>query len=75
MISCAHGMQVMEAAVIAVPHPKWTERPLLVVVPQPKSNLSKDDMLKFLQVHHLPLLCDFIMNESTSLHSLHRCYL
>ncbi|KAA6427017.1 MAG: long-chain fatty acid-- ligase [Trebouxia sp. A1-2] len=40
---------VMEAAVIAVPHPKWTERPLLVVVSAPNSNLSKDDMLSFLQ--------------------------
>ncbi len=40
----------MEAAVIAVPHPKWTERPLLVVVSAPHSNLSRDDMLSFLQV-------------------------
>jgi fatty-acyl-CoA synthase len=29
---------VAEAAVIGVPHPKWTERPLLVIVPQPGSN-------------------------------------
>lgn len=43
------ALQVMEAAVIAVPHPKWTERPLLVVVSAPNSNLSKDDMLSFLQ--------------------------
>lgn len=34
---------------IAVPHPKWTERPLLVVVSAPHSNLSRDDMLSFLQ--------------------------
>ena len=40
----------MEAAVIAVPHPKWTERPLLVVVSAPDSNLSRDKMLSFLQV-------------------------
>ncbi len=40
----------MEAAVIAVPHPKWTERPLLVVVSAPHSSLSRDDMLSFLQV-------------------------
>ncbi len=45
--------QVMEAAVIAVPHAKWTERPLLVVVPAPQSNLSRDDMLSFLQVHSM----------------------
>ena len=42
--------QVMEAAVIAVPHPKWTERPLLVVVAAPNSSLSRDVMLQFLQV-------------------------
>jgi hypothetical protein len=32
---CA-GMQVLEAAVVGVPHAKWGERPLLVVVPQPQ---------------------------------------
>ena len=42
--------QVMEAAVIAVPHPKWTERPLLVVVAAPDSSLTRDVMLQFLQV-------------------------
>jgi acyl-CoA synthetase (AMP-forming)/AMP-acid ligase II len=30
----AHG-DVGEAAAIAVPHPKWGERPLLVVTPNP----------------------------------------
>ena len=35
---------------IAIPHQKWTERPLLVVVPAAKSSLSRDDMLDFLQV-------------------------
>jgi hypothetical protein len=28
--------QVLEAAVVGIPHPKWGERPLLVVVPQPE---------------------------------------
>ena len=42
--------QVLEAAVIAVPHPKWTERPLLVVVAAANSSLSRDIMLQFLQV-------------------------
>ena len=27
--------KVLEAAVIAVPHPKWVERPLACVVPKP----------------------------------------
>ena len=35
---------------IAIPHPKWTERPLLVVVSAPGSNLTKEDVLNFLQV-------------------------
>lgn len=39
-----------EAAVIAIPHPKWTERPLLVVVPKPGTTaLTKDDVLDFLK--------------------------
>jgi acyl-CoA synthetase (AMP-forming)/AMP-acid ligase II len=29
-----HSIQVLEAAVVGVPHDKWGERPLLVVVPQ-----------------------------------------
>ena len=45
-----YWMQVLEAAVIAIPHPKWTERPLLVVVSAPGSNLTKEDVLSFLQV-------------------------
>jgi fatty-acyl-CoA synthase len=42
--------QVMEAAVIAVPHPKWQERPLAVVAPLPqfRDKLSKDDILEYL---------------------------
>ncbi len=44
--------QVLEAAVIAIPHPKWTERPLLVVVSAEGSKLTKEDMLNFLQVLH-----------------------
>jgi fatty-acyl-CoA synthase len=28
--------KVLEAAVIAVPHPKWQERPLACVVPKPE---------------------------------------
>lgn len=36
---------VAEAACIAVPHPKWGERPLLVVVPRAGMNLSRDALL------------------------------
>ncbi len=39
---------VAEAAVIGVPHPKWTERPLLVVVKKPGTNPGKDELLQFL---------------------------
>jgi fatty-acyl-CoA synthase len=43
--------QVLEAAVIAVPHPKWQERPLACVVPKPqfKGALTKEDVLQFLR--------------------------
>jgi len=42
--------QVLEAAVIAVPHPKWQERPLACVVPKPdaKDVLSPGEILEFL---------------------------
>jgi len=36
---------VAEAAVIGVAHPKWTERPLLVVVPEDGAALDRDEML------------------------------
>ena len=41
--------QVAEAAVVAVPHPKWGERPLLVVVLKDGQSPSKDDILGFLR--------------------------
>lgn len=40
---------VAEAAVIAVPHPKWEERPLLVVVPRAGQRVDKADLLKFFE--------------------------
>jgi len=41
--------KVAEAAVIAVPHPKWMERPLACVVVKPGEELSKDEVLDFLR--------------------------
>jgi fatty-acyl-CoA synthase len=42
--------KVLEAAVIAVQHPKWQERPLAMVVPQSryKGQISKEEILEFL---------------------------
>jgi len=40
---------VAEAAVIGVRHPKWDERPLLILVLKPHQHLAKDAMLKFLE--------------------------
>jgi acyl-CoA synthetase (AMP-forming)/AMP-acid ligase II len=39
---------VAEAAVIGVAHPKWDERPLLVIVPKPGRTPGKDEMLAFM---------------------------
>jgi fatty-acyl-CoA synthase len=39
---------VAEAAAIALPHPKWDERPLLVVVRKPESNVTAEDILRHL---------------------------
>ncbi len=38
---------VAEAAVISVAHPKWDERPLLIVVKKEGQDVSRDDLLKF----------------------------
>ena len=40
---------VAEAAVIGIPHPKWQERPLLVVVKRPGMELSREGMLDYLR--------------------------
>jgi fatty-acyl-CoA synthase len=37
------------AAVIGVPHPKWDERPLLLVVLRPGETATKEEFLKFLE--------------------------
>ncbi|HKX11273.1 MAG TPA: 3-(methylthio)propionyl-CoA ligase [Stellaceae bacterium] len=40
---------VAEAAVIGVPHPKWAERPLLIVVPKEGRAPTREAMLAFLK--------------------------
>jgi acyl-CoA synthetase (AMP-forming)/AMP-acid ligase II len=40
---------VAEAAVIGVAHPKWDERPLLVIVPKEGKRPTKDDMIAFME--------------------------
>ena len=40
---------VAEAAVIGVPHPKWTERPLLIIIKAEGAKLSREEMLGWLE--------------------------
>ncbi|HEY7740100.1 MAG TPA: AMP-binding protein, partial [Steroidobacteraceae bacterium] len=40
--------KVLQAAVIGIPHPKWDERPLLVIVPRPGEPPTKDELLGWL---------------------------
>ena len=40
---------IAEAAVIAVPHPKWDERPLVVAVKEEKATITKDDVIEHLK--------------------------
>lgn len=44
---------VLEAAVIGIPHPKWEERPLALVVPKEsaKGSLTKEAILDFIRPH------------------------
>ena len=46
----AHN-DVAEAAVIAVPHPRWGERPLLIVAPRPGCRPDRDDLIALLARH------------------------
>jgi len=47
-LAMAHP-EVAEAAVIGVKHPKWDERPVLVVVRKPGTALTREAMLKSLE--------------------------
>ena len=40
---------VAEAAVIGVTHPKWQERPLLIVVKKPGQEPTREELLEFLE--------------------------
>ena len=40
---------VAEAAVVAARHPKWDERPLLLVVPRPGHSVDPDSVLQIYQ--------------------------
>ena len=43
-------LQVSEAAVIAMPHAKWVERPLLIVRPNAHTGMTKQEVFAGLQV-------------------------
>jgi fatty-acyl-CoA synthase len=45
-IAVAHPA-VQEAAVIGIRHPKWDERPIVVVVKKAGQEVSRDELLKF----------------------------
>ncbi len=60
--------KVLEAAVVAVPHPKWAERPLACVVPKPEytDSLTAAEIVEFLrpQVAKFWLPDDVVMIEA-----------
>lgn len=41
--------EIFEAAVIAIPHPKWQERPLACVVVKEGSTVTKEELMVFLE--------------------------
>ena len=41
--------EIVEAAALGVTHPKWDERPILVVVTKENSNISKEQIFKFME--------------------------
>jgi len=55
--------KVLEAAVIAVPHPKWVERPLACVVPKPGMTLEPREIVEYLR----PRLAKFALPDEVVL--------
>ena len=49
--------QVFEAAVIGIPHKKWVERPLLIVVAAAGQSPTQDSILRFLKVRNWLSTC------------------
>ena len=44
----ANYRDVLEAAVIGLPHPKWDERPLLIIVRREGAEIEKTHVMEFL---------------------------
>src|SRR5207248_3185078 len=57
------GSRNEEAAVIAVPHPKWVERPLACVVPKPGMTLDPREIVEYLR----PRLAKFALPDEVVL--------
>jgi fatty-acyl-CoA synthase len=53
--------KVLEAAVVGMPHPKWSERPVAIVVPKPdfKDTITKQDIID----HLSPLVAKWWLPE------------
>lgn len=49
--AAASHPKVAEAAMIGIPHPKWTERPLLLVLLRDNADMDEQEMLTFLEQH------------------------